>query len=134
MTDSHFQRLLHAARSQPEPQRLLFVFASATLPAEATAAQQSSFEAGEGGELDPVMSVDKDPHTLTTFEALAAESTQMGQGWRVVFVAGLSGTGMSAPTEAQTEHALSEMVESVRRGDFGRYLAYDLHGEPLSIS
>ncbi|HQR11661.1 MAG TPA: ribonucleotide reductase subunit alpha [Casimicrobiaceae bacterium] len=134
MSDSHFELLLHAARSQPVPQRLLFVFANATLPADATAAQRSSFDAGEGGELDPVMSVDKDPHALTTFAALAAESMQMGQGWHVVFVAGLSGRGTIAPTEAQTEHALSQMVESVRRGDFGRYLAYDSRGEPISIS
>jgi hypothetical protein len=134
MSASHFELLLHAARSQPEPQRLLFVFAAADLPAEATAAQKSRFEAGEGGELEPVMVVDKDPHALTTFEALAAESGHTGRGWRVVFVAGLSGLGLVAPSAEQTEHALNEMVEAVRHGDFGRYVAYDVHGEPLSFS
>ncbi len=134
MTDDHFAMLLHAARSQPEPQRLLFVFAAASLPADASAAQKSSFEAGEGGELEPVMSVDKDPHALTTFRALAVESAAMGKDWRVVFVAGLSGDGAKAPTETQTERALHEMAESVRQGNIGRYLAYDAHGEPLSIS
>ena len=48
-----------AARAQAEPQRLLFVFAGAELPADASAAQRASFEAGEGGELAPLMCVDK---------------------------------------------------------------------------
>ena len=86
--ESHFQLLLHAARSQPEPQRLLFVFAAAALPDAATAEQRSRFAAGEGGELAPVMCVDKDPHALTTFAALAAESRYTGQPWQVVFVVG----------------------------------------------
>ncbi|MEO8346914.1 MAG: ribonucleotide reductase subunit alpha [Betaproteobacteria bacterium] len=134
MSDSHFQLLLHAARSQPEPQRLLFVFTAAALPAEATAEQKLRFEAGEGGELAPVMVVDKDPHALTTFESLVAESGHIGQGWRVVFVAGLSGRGRTAPSDVQTEHALNEMVDAVRQGNLGRYVAYDVHGEPLSFS
>ena len=134
MTDSHFQLLLHAARSQPEPQRLLFVFVAAALPADASAEQKARFQAGEGGELDPVMCVDKDPHSLTTFEALAAESGGTGQDWRVVFVAGLSGHGRSAPSESQIERALNEMVEAVRHGRTGRYAAYDARGTPLSFS
>ncbi|MEO8304547.1 MAG: ribonucleotide reductase subunit alpha [Betaproteobacteria bacterium] len=134
MTESHFQLLLHAARSQPEPQRLLFVFAAAALPADASAEQKVRFQAGEGGELDPVMCVAKDPDLLTSFDALAAESGGTGQDWRVVFVAGLSGHGRSVPTESQIEQALNEMVEAVRRGNTGRYAAYDARGAPLSFS
>lgn len=134
MSDPHFQLLLHAARSQPEPQRLLFVFAAAGLPAEASVGQTLSFQAGEGGELEPVMVVDKDPHALTTFEALATESAGTGKDWQVVFVVGLSGRGRTAPSAEQTTQALDQMVEAVRQGDFGRYAAYNFHGEPVSFS
>ncbi|MEO8137001.1 MAG: ribonucleotide reductase subunit alpha [Betaproteobacteria bacterium] len=132
--DSHFQLLLHAARSQPEPQRLLFVFAAAALPGDATADQRLRFEAGEGGELAPVMCVDKDPHALTTFDALKGESEHTGQPWQVMFVVGLSGRGQHAPTPLETEAALNAMVEAVRQGSIVRYAAYDARGEPLGFS
>ena len=132
--DSHFQLLLHAARSQPEPQRLLFVLAAAVLPDAATPAQRQQFEAGEGGELAPVVCVDKDPHALTTFAALKVESELAGQPWQVMFVVGLSGRRQQAPTPMETEAALNVMVEAVRQGSFGRYAAYDARGEPLSFS
>ncbi len=134
MNDTHFQLLLHAAKSQPEPQRLLFVFAAAALPADASPAQKARFEAGEGGELEPVMCVDKDPAALSSFAALARESELTGQAWQVVFVVGLSGRGQQAPTEKQTEQALNDMTEAVRQGHIGRYVAYDARGEPLSFS
>ncbi|MEO8847511.1 MAG: ribonucleotide reductase subunit alpha [Casimicrobiaceae bacterium] len=134
MHDSHFQLLLHAARSQPDPQRLLFVFAAAVLPSDASAAQRLQFDEGDGGELTPVMCVDKDPHTLTTFEALNAESLHTGNAWQVLFVAGLSGMKMTLPSESQIARALDEMVESVRQGSIDRYAAYDVRGEPLSFT
>lgn len=134
MNDSHFQLLLQAARSQPEPQRLLLVFVAAGLPAEASTEQRASFEAGAGGELEPVMCVDKDPHALKDFEALVTESRQTGQEWQIVFVAGLSGRGKNAPSESQTEKALTDMVEAVRHGSIGGYAAYDAHGKSLSFS
>lgn len=134
MNESHFQLLLQAARSQPEPQRLLFVFAAATLPADASPEQQARFDAGEGGELEPIMCVDKEPHALKDFAALVAESRENGSAWHVVFVVGLSGRGQTAPTESETEQAMNVMVEAVRQGSIGRYAAYDLNGEPLAFS
>jgi hypothetical protein len=56
---SHFQQFVQAAESQPEPQRLLFVFATAALPEDATAAQTERFAAGGGGTLTPLMTADK---------------------------------------------------------------------------
>ena len=53
---SSFDDLLRAARSQPEPQRLLFVFAGAELPEDCTPEQRARFEAGQGGALTPMMS------------------------------------------------------------------------------
>lgn len=45
-SSSLFDQLLQAAAAQPEPQRLLFVFAEAELPGDADAAQRARFEAG----------------------------------------------------------------------------------------
>ena len=54
---SHFDQLLLAAAAQPEPQRLLFVFATAELPEDATPAQRERFAAGGGGTLSPVVNL-----------------------------------------------------------------------------
>jgi len=50
-----FDDLLRAARQQPDPQRLLLVFAGASLSPDASTAQRAAFEAGVGGELAPLM-------------------------------------------------------------------------------
>ena len=65
MDISSFDDLLQAARMQPEPQRLLFVFAAVELPDDATPAQRARFEAGQGGALVPLMCVDKRPEEIT---------------------------------------------------------------------
>ena len=130
--NSHFSLLLHAA-ARSGGRQLLFVFATAVLPADATSEQRARFDAGEGGELAPVMCVDKDPHALTTFEALCAESLLAGEPWQVMFAVGLSGRGQIAPTPLQTEEALNAMVEGVRQGSLARYAAYDARGEPLGF-
>ena len=67
MTISTFEDLLRAARQQSQPQRLLLVFAGASLPAGAAAEQRARFDAGESGELAPLMCVDKDPQALASF-------------------------------------------------------------------
>jgi hypothetical protein len=64
---STFDDLLRAAREQPEPQRLLFVFAGAELPEDSTPEQRRRFAAGAGGALIPLMYVDKTPEELGTF-------------------------------------------------------------------
>ncbi len=93
MEISHFNDLLAAARQQPDAQRLLMVFAAASLPPDATAEQRVRFEAGESGELAPLMCVDKDPADLKDFAALQAEALSMGQDWALVFAAAMSGQG-----------------------------------------
>lgn len=133
MTSSHFMQLLTAATSQAEPQQLLFLFAGAELPEDASAAQRARFEAGEGGALAPLMCVDKAPAELGSFEALAAEARQMGPAWSVVFVAGLSGQGGEPPSPSRVEQALNQMIEAVRRGEIGRFAAYDTQGQALGF-
>lgn len=131
MIISNFADLLHAARAEAEPQRLLFVFANAVLPDECTLEQRARFESGEGGALMPIMSVDKTPEELDTFASLVEESRQFGPDWAVVFVASLSGRSGRAPTSKDTGHALKRMIESIKVGSFGSFLPFDREGQPV---
>ncbi len=131
MNISSFEDLLNAARHQPEPQRLLFVFADAALPEDSTPEQRARFESGQGGTLVPLMSVDKDPSELSTFSALVEESRQFGSNWSVVFVAGLSGRDGRPPTSMEADQSLQGMIEGVKRGAFGAFLPFDRQGQPL---
>jgi len=131
MDIENFDDLLRAARSQPEPQRLLFVFAAAELPADSTPEERTRFEAGEGGALVPLMSVDKDPDDLASFASLAEESRQFAGDWTMVFVAGLPGRNGQAPTGAEADLSLERMIESVKAGRFGSFLPFDRQGLPI---
>lgn len=130
---SYFDQLLQAAAAQPEPQQLLFVFAAAELPDDATPEQRERFERGEGGGLMPLMCVDKAPSLLTSFEALVAESRDAGPPWQVMFIAGLAGSKGEPPSDAYIEQTLKTMVERVRGGRVEGLLALDSKGEPLSF-
>jgi len=134
MNISSFDDLLRAARAQPEPQRLLFVFADAALPEDATTEQRARFELGEGGALIPLMSVDKRPEELDTFAALVEESRQFGRDWAIVFVAGLSGRGGRAPTSDEADQSLQRMIEAVKTGAFGSFMPFDRQGNPVLIN
>ena len=133
MDISTFDDLLAAARAQPQPQRLLMVFATAELPDGATAAQRAEFEAGAGGALVPAACVDKSPDELSTFEALVQEAGQFALDWRMVFVAALSGSTQTAPGSAEVVGALQTMVERIKLGDIGRYLAFDRQGRAIQL-
>jgi hypothetical protein len=133
MEITHFDDLLRAARAQPDAQRLLLVFAAASLPAGASAEQRARFEAGEAGELAPVMCVDKDPHDLASFGALAAEAAQQHTGWVLVFAAALGGEGRQPPTAVRVDAALNQMVEAVKLGDIGRFVPFDCEGHAVQL-
>lgn len=131
---SSFEDLLTAARTQPERQRLLLVFATIGLPDDATPEQRASFEAGSGGALTPVMCVDKDPHELRDFAALAAEAKATGQEWGVVFAAGVGAVGGIGPTASQVENAMKQMIEMIGTGRVQPFALFDREGRPLSLS
>ncbi|HEY0858216.1 MAG TPA: ribonucleotide reductase subunit alpha [Albitalea sp.] len=126
-----FDQLLRSAAAQPEPQRLLFVFTTAELPDDATPAQRQRFAEGGGGALAPLMCVDKGLDELSSFEALAAEARLAGPPWQVLFAAGLPGRGGQPPGPAQIEQALQAMVERIRGGSIGGFLALDPSGEAV---
>ena len=128
---STFDDLLRAARQQPEPQRLLFVFAGAELPADSTPEQRRRFDAGAGGALIPLMCVDKTPEELGTFSELVEESRSLGPEWAIVFVASLAGQGGRAPTSEGAEAPLRSMVEASKGGSHGSFIPFDRNGRPI---
>ena len=134
MNIAHFDDLLQAAREQPDPQRLLLVFAGAELPTDATAAQRTSFERGEGGELAPLMCVDKAPEELSDFANLEKEAVRAGPPWVVMFAAALSGRDGVAPTSADADAPLQRMVEAIRAGRLDGLLPFDRRGAPLHLN
>lgn len=134
MEITNFDDLLQAARQQPEPQRLLFVFAGAELPDNATALQRAQFDAGEGGELAPLMCVDKAPAELSGFAAFAAEAARAGPPWSIVFAAAVSGRGGVPPTSRDAEAPLQRMVDAIKSGRLEGLLPFDRRGEPVSFA
>ena len=136
MEIASFDDLLHAARMQPEPQRLLFVFAAAELPDDATPAQRARFEAGQGGALVPLMCVDKTPQELASVSALVEEAQQFtapGHDWAMVFAAALPGTLNQAPTSADAEAPLQRMVDAIKGGAHGAYIPFNRQGQPVRL-
>mgnify|MGYP000860950748 CR=1 FL=1 len=133
MNIENFLDLLKAARAQPLQQRLLFVFADAVLPDDANAEQRTGFDAGHGGALVPMMCVDKGPDDLSSFDSLVQEAAQFGQAWRFVFAGALSGSAHGAPDVEEVDKSLQSMVESIKRGEMTRYLAFDRQGSPVVL-
>ena len=133
MTIASFDDLLRAATEQPEPQRLLFVFATAGVDADATAEQKARFEAGQGGTLTPLMCVDKLPSELASFDALFEESRELDQAWDMVFVAALPGSGGASLTSMQAKAPLQRMVDSIKSGSIGGFIPFDAQGRPVQF-
>jgi hypothetical protein len=131
---SNFNDFLDIARSQLEPQRLLFVFASAELPTDATQAQRAEFEREEGGELTPLMCVDKAGDELESFDALVSEATLAGPPWSIVFTAALSGGNGTAPSSLSVDSALQKMVHSIKTGQLQALLPFDRNGFPVRFN
>ena len=133
MSIQHFTDLLSAAQAQPEPQRLLLVFARAELPEDANEAERAAFAQGQGGALKPVLCVDKLPSELKDFTSLCAEAALTGQTWDLLFAAGLSGRAGLAPSSDEAEQPLRMMVGAIEAGTVGGFLAFDRADEPLSL-
>ena len=129
----NYNDLIRAARGQSEPQRLLFVFCRAELPEDASEAERSAFEQGEGGALVPVICVDKTVDEAGDFAALAEESRATGESWDMVFVGAMSGRAGVVPSSDDVRQPLTMMVESIRLGHLGNYLPLDASGQALAL-
>ena len=129
-----FDDLLRAARAQGEPQQLLFVFAGAELPDDASAAQRAQFDAGDGGALAPLMCVDKLASELSDFDTLAGEAALAGPPWAIVFAAALSGRAGAPPSADDTDRALHKMLDAVKAGRLDGMLPFNRAGEPVQLA
>lgn len=134
MDITNYSDLLNAARQQPEPQRLLFVFTQPELPDGYTEAQKQDFQAGKGGVLTPKMCTDKALDELGDFSDLVAESHQMGQDWKIVFIACLAGSAGAMPSTEEAQTHLTTMVNSIQNGVISKYLACDQDGNLVQFS
>ena len=133
MSLATFQDLLDAAHRQPEPQRLLLVFAKVELPENASTEQHQRFARGEGGTISPSLCVDKAPAEIANFNTLVAESAHTGQDWDIVFVGGLSGHGGIAPSSDEAAQPLRFMVNAINGGRVRDMAVFDRAGQVLRL-
>ena len=133
MDISCFDDLLAAARAQSEPQRLLFVFTRAELPDDATAEQRAGFASGQGGALVPAVCVDKGLDEIPSFAAFVEESLQFSLDWVVVFAATISGHDGKAPTTADAEGPLNQMVAAIKAGTVSSFIPFNNRGEAVQL-
>jgi hypothetical protein len=131
MNISSFDELIVAARQQPTPQRLLFVFTNVELPDDCTPQQRARFDSGNGGTLTPLMCLDKTPEEIGSFRMLLDESRQFALSWTIVFVAALSGSNGAAPTSEDAEEPLNRMVASIKAGSAGKFMPFNVEGQPV---
>lgn len=128
-----YSDLIRVAGMQTEPQRLLFVFATAELPEGATAEQISQYDRGEGGALSPVLCVDKLPAEVADFGTLVAESERTGIHWDVAFVSAMSGRGGMQPNSDEAGQPLKMMMEQIQAGMVAQFLALSRDGEIIQL-
>lgn len=134
MEISSFDDLLAMATQQAGLQRLLLVFCKAEMPEDATPQQKAEFEAGEGGALVPVASVDKFPEALGSFAALSAEAAEHGLQWDVLFVAAMDRNENEGPDQiAAVDQTLEAMVSAVKAGQVGSFAPFDASGAVLAL-
>ncbi len=130
----NFETLLEATRQQQESFRLLFVFAKSALPPEHSEEEAERFKAGRGGELTPMICVDKSPDELTDFKALALEAEKLFIDWQMVFTGALPGGIGVPPGKAEIDDALKNMVQAIQfGGDMSGYLIFDKNGGSIRI-
>lgn len=114
---------------QPEPQRLLFLFA------KSEGVNKKKSKKNQSGQLQPVMCVDKLPQELSTFENLVKEADGVSKDWDFIFIAGLSGANGEAPSTDDAEPYLNKMTNDLSNGqDMSRYVVFDRDEKPIEIS
>ena len=135
MEITDYDSLLNVAAMQVEPQHFLFMFMNKSLPEDHKGDEEFRFNAGMGGELTPVMTLNKPLNELSNFEDLVKESKQQNRQWDLVSVAVLSGQGSVMPTDKEALAQLELMMKTVESGgDLGKYMTFDKSGTPVIFS
>ncbi|WIO73585.1 ribonucleotide reductase subunit alpha [Porticoccaceae bacterium LTM1] len=125
---SMFQDLLDMTSEQPEPQRLLFLFASTDITRKSRKQDEKS------GTITPTMVVDKLPSEITGFDELVKEADSINKEWDFVFIAALSGENNKAPSSEDAEVYLNRMTNDVASGNnIHRYVVFDRNQNPIEI-
>ncbi len=124
----NFDDLVQVAKQQPEPQRLLFLFAKAE--------SESTTETGqERGTIAPVICVDKLPSELSSFQDLVSEADTFKKDWTFVFIAALPGIAGKEPTSEEASPHLEQMTNSIANGmNIHQYLIFDRSGTPVTLN
>jgi hypothetical protein len=128
-----YSDLLAAARAQATPQRLLFAFAAAQLPVDASVEQRQNYERQQGGTLNPVMCVDKLIDDLGDFAQLVQESLHTGAHWDIVFVSSMAARADASADKTAVDAALKRMLEAINQGQVDGFLAFNRDGDLLRL-
>ncbi|WP_412971408.1 ribonucleotide reductase subunit alpha [Glaciecola sp. MF2-115] len=125
---SMFSDLLEMSGEQPDPQRLLFLFAAAD-PTNKSAKRED-----KKGTIEPTMVVDKLPSEVPSFEALIKEADSINKKWDFVFIASLSGQNKQPPSSEDAEPFLDQMTDDVMTGkNIRRYVVFDRKENPIEL-
>ena len=125
---SMFSDLLSMANEQPDPQRLLFLFASAQ------ASKKSKKRDDKKGTIEPTMVVDKLPEELSTFSELVKEADSINKKWDFVLIASLGGQMKMPPSTEEAEPYLNKMTDDVMSGkNIRQYVVFDREENPIEL-
>jgi hypothetical protein len=127
--------LLTVAKQQVEPQRFLFVFLKTSLPTDHKGDEAFRFNQGMGGELTPVMTLEKPLDELSSFEDLVAESELMKKDWQLVSIGIMSGRNGVMPTSDEAIKSLEIMMKTVETGgNLSKFMTFDREGTPIQFT
>ncbi|GAA0859245.1 ribonucleotide reductase subunit alpha [Aliiglaciecola litoralis] len=126
---SNFSTLLEMANEQPDPQRLLFLFASAKTT------KKSRKQDDKKGTIEPTMVVDKLPEEISNFSALVSEADCVNKNWDFVFIASLGGELKKAPSSEDAEPYLNKMTDDIMTGsNIMQYVVFDRDENPIELT
>ena len=125
---SKFKDLLSYAKEQPDPQRLLFLFAKTELNNPKKSKKNAK------GTITPTMCVDKLPEELTDYASLIKEADGISSDWDFVFISSLSGGKKQPPTTEDADPYLNKMTNDITSGqNIARYVVFDRQDNPIEL-
>lgn len=129
MSIKNLKDLISEAHKQPEPQRLLLLFAQATPMSTGMNVKHQS------GTITPVMCVDKLPSEIESFAELVKEADSITAKWDFILISTLSGKNGVVPTSDEAGPYLKEMSNGLASGDnLSKYAILDRDETPIIVS